>query len=62
MTPQKPAKRAWEQNLEAVKEWLADRYPKVKAEAKAAGATLLWGDEMGIRSDDRIGGTYGLRG
>jgi transposase len=62
MTPQKPARRAWEQNPEAVKEWLADRYPKVKAEAKAAGATLLWGDEMGIRSDDQVGRTYGLRG
>jgi transposase len=62
MTPQKPARRAWEQNPEAVKEWLDVRYPSVKSEAKAAGATLLWGDEMGIRSDDQVGRTYGLRG
>jgi transposase len=62
MSPQKPARRAWEQDPEAVKEWLATRYPKVKAEAKAAGAVLLWGDEMGIRSDDQVGRTYGLRG
>ena len=62
MTPQKPARRAWEQNPEAVKEWLSERYPKVKAEAKTAGALMLWGDEMGIRSDDQVGRTYGLRG
>lgn len=62
MSPQKPARRAWEQNPVAVQEWLTTRYPKVKAEAKAAGALLLWGDEMGIRSDDQVGRTYGLRG
>ena len=39
MSPQKPARRAWEQNPEAVQEWLTARYPKVKAEAKAASAS-----------------------
>jgi len=62
MTPQKPPRRAWEQDPEAVQEWLTHRYPKVKAEAKAAGAMVLWGDEMGIRSDDQVGRTYGLKG
>ena len=62
MTPQKPARRAWEQNPAAVNEWLTTRYPSVKAEAKASGAMVLWGDEMGIRSDDQVGRTYGIKG
>jgi transposase len=62
MTPQKPARRAWQQDPMAVQEWLQERYPRIKAAAKRRGAMLLWLDEMGIRSDDQVGRTYGLRG
>jgi transposase len=62
MTPQKPARRAWQQDPVAVQEWLEVRFPRIKAEAKRRGAMLLWLDEMGIRSDDQVGRTYGRRG
>jgi transposase len=62
MTPQKPARRAWQQDPDAVQEWLQIRYPRIKAAAKRRGAMVLWLDEMGIRSDDQVGRTYGRRG
>ena len=62
MTPQKPTRRAWQQNPTAVQEWMQVRFPCIKAAAKRRGAMILWLDEMGIRSDDQVGRTYGLRG
>lgn len=62
MTPQKPARRAWQQDPAAVQEWLQQRFPRIKAAAKRRGAMILWLDEMGIRSDDQVGRTYGRRG
>lgn len=49
-TPQKPAKKAWEQNPAKVDAWLKDEYPKIKARAKKEGATIFWGDETGIKN------------
>ena len=34
MTPQKPAKQAYEQNPKAVQRWLDEEYPVIKAQAK----------------------------
>lgn len=61
-TPQRPTRRAYERNPAAVKAWLAERYPAIKARAKSENALILWGDEMGLRSDDAIGRTYAPRG
>ena len=61
-TPQKPARRAWEQNPKEVQHWLKVRYPEVRREAKAEGAEVHWGDEMGLRSDHQAGTTYGRKG
>ena len=62
LTPQKPMKKAYEQSSSKVRAWLKEEYPKIQSRAKLAGAEIQWGDEMGIRSDDQIGRTYGLRG
>ena len=62
LTPQKPARRAWEQNPQEVQRWLKERYPKVRAEAKREGAEIHWGDEMGLRSDHQAGTSYGRKG
>jgi transposase len=62
LTPQRPARRAYERDPAAVKRWLAEEYPAVKARAKARNALVLWGDEMGLRSDDPVGRTYAPRG
>lgn len=61
-TPQKPTRRAYERDDAAVKAWLKERYPTIRAEAKAQNARIFWGDEMGLRSDDQIGRSYAPRG
>lgn len=50
-TPQKPIKRAYEQNPKAVQEWLKQKYPAIAARAKSEGAEIYWGDETGIQTD-----------
>jgi transposase len=62
LTPQRPARRAYERDPAAVRAWLAEEYPAVRARAKAGKALILWGDEMGLRSDDPVGRTYSPRG
>ena len=61
-TPQKPVRRAWEQDPKAVERWLRVQYPRIRREAKAAGAEIHWGDEMGLRSDHQTGTSYARRG
>lgn len=61
-TPQKPMRRAFEQDSEAVRYWLEKEYPSIRQQAKREGALIYWGDEMGLRSDHAVGRTYGRRG
>lgn len=61
-TPQKPVRRAWEQNPVEVEHWLKVEYPRVRAAAKAEKAEIHWGDEMGLRSDHQAGTSYGRKG
>jgi transposase len=61
-TPQKPMRRAYERDPVAVKAWLKEQYPAVKKRARDENALILWGDEMGLRSDDPIGRSYAPRG
>jgi transposase len=61
-TPQKPLKRAWEQNPEEVERWLTEEYPRIRARAAREKAEISWGDEMGLRSDHTAGTSYGKRG
>jgi transposase len=62
LTPQKPLRRAYEQDPQAVRRWVKAVYPSIKRQAAAAGAEIYWGDEMGLRSDHQTGRSYGLRG
>lgn len=43
LTPQKPRRRAFEQDPEAVRRWLAEEYPAIRQAAKRAGAEIHWG-------------------
>lgn len=61
-TPQKPLKRAYEQNPGKVKVWLDNEYPKIKKKAKQEGAEIYWGDETGVRSDCQHGRGYSPKG
>jgi len=51
-TPQRAARRAYERDDAAVKDWLSIEYPKIKARAKRENAEISWGDETGVRSDE----------
>ena len=57
-SPQKPIRRACEQNPALVRRWLAETYPGIVAAAKAEGALILWLDESGIGSADKPGTTW----
>lgn len=48
-TYQCPIRRAREQNAEAVKVWLEQTYPRIKAEAAKNSAKILWADEATVQ-------------
>lgn len=62
LSPQKPARRAIEQNPKAIEHWLKIEYPAIQKLARKDKATIHWGDEMGLRSDHNVGRTYGMKG
>lgn len=61
-TPQKPIKRAYEQQPERIKKWLDEEYPEIARRAKKEKAEILWGDETGLSSEDNRGRGYSPRG
>ena len=62
LTPQKPVRRAYEQNPATVRKWLEEEYPAIRAWARRYKAQIHWLDEMGLRSDHQVGRSYGRRG
>jgi transposase len=62
LTPQKPLRRAYEQDPAAVERWLKTDYPAIAGRAKVEKALIHWGDEMGRRSDHQTGTSYGIKG
>lgn len=61
-TPQKPKKKAYEQNSKAVNKWIEEQYPKIKRQAKVENAEIHWGDETGIRNTSQYGRSYAPKG
>jgi transposase len=69
-TPQKPLKRAYEQDPQTVKAWLETHYPAIEQQARSEDAEIAWGDESGLRSskgsalrtDAQVGRGYAPRG
>ena len=61
-TPQKPLKRAYEQNPKAVSKWLNEEYPAIKQKAKNEDAEIHWGDETGLCNDSYHGRGYAPKG
>ena len=49
-TPQKPVRKAYRQDPEAVAEWLEKTYPEIEKRAKQEDGEIHWGDETGVRS------------
>ena len=59
---QRPDKRAVEQDAEAVRVWREETWPTIRARAKAEGGEVLFADQVGIRSDQVTGRTWGAKG
>jgi transposase len=62
ITPQKPLRRAYERDPEAVALWQQETYPELKKRAKRLSAKIFFLDEAGFQSDPPLGRTYGLKG
>src|SRR5215212_601926 len=58
LSPQRPLWRAWQADPDAVARWKEEEFPAIRAQAKAEGATIYFGDEAGIRSDYHAGTTW----
>src|SRR5919112_3278069 len=55
---QRPLYRAEQADPAALARWKETEYPKIAAEAKEAGGTVLFVDEAGVRSDYHAGTTW----
>jgi len=62
ITPQKPLRRAYERDPAAIKRWTTEVFPRLRTRAKRVGAKIFFLDEAGVRSDQVLGRTWGLRG
>ena len=62
ITPQKPLRRAYERDPVAIEQWQTEVFPGLRARAKRRGAKIFFLDEAGVRSDQVLGRTWGLRG
>src|SRR4051794_20037587 len=49
-TPQKPVRKSYKQDPEAVAEWLETKYPEIEQRAAEEDGEIHWGDETGVRS------------
>ena len=49
-TPQKPVRKSYKQDPEAVAEWLEKKYPEIEQRAMKEDGEIHWGDETGVRS------------
>src|ERR687884_44183 len=58
LSAQRPLYRAWQADPAAVTRWKQVEYPKIAAQARAAGGTVYFADEAGVRSDYHAGTTW----
>ncbi|MFE4686140.1 IS630 family transposase [Streptomyces sp. NPDC056721] len=59
---QRPDKRAVEQESQAVRRWHEESWPAIRAKARKDGGQVLFADQVGIRSDQITGRTWGEKG
>lgn len=57
-SPQRPLVRACAQDPERVERWKTQEYPAIRALAAEQGATILFADEAGVRTDYHAGTTW----
>lgn len=61
-TPQKPIRRAYEQNPAAVEKWLKEEYPLIAKTAQEDGGEIHWADETALKNNDLRGKSYAPKG
>jgi len=61
-TPQKPIGRAYEQNPQAVQDWLQGEYPAIAQRARQEGGEIHWGDETALVNTDVRGRSFAPAG
>lgn len=62
LSPQKPKRRAYEQDQEQVKAWLEETYPDIRKRAKKEGAEIHWADETNINMNSNCLRSYAPKG
>ena len=62
MTPQRPKKKAIQQDDAAVQRWLETDYPAIAERAKKEKATIFWEDETAVQQDTNWIRGYAPRG
>jgi len=62
LSPQKPLRRAYQQDPEAVERWVNEEYPQIRKLAKREKAVIYFADEASVRSDYHSGTTWAPRG
>jgi transposase len=62
ITPQKPLRRAYERDPQAITHWQEVEFPRLRSRARRVGAQIFFLDEAGVRSDQVLGRTWAVRG
>jgi|SRR6266498_117471 len=62
LSPQRPTYRPHQQDPEKVRVWKEETYPRIRAQAAAAGASIFFEDEAAVRTDHHAGTTWGRVG
>ena len=51
-TAKRPRRQSRDQDPEEVRQWLDETYPAIEQRAECEGATIHWGDEVGVAADE----------
>lgn len=62
LTPQRPGKRAYEQDDEKIRKWTQEEYPDIVKKANKEKAIIKFSDETGISLNTYYGKSYALKG
>mgnify|MGYP001573180748 CR=1 FL=1 len=62
ITPQKPARRAFQRDEAECQHWMTVEFPKIVRYSKRRQSVLLFEDETGVQEDHALGRTWGRRG
>ena len=62
LTPQKPLRRAYQRDPQAITKWQSEVYPGIAKGARARGAQIYFWDESGFRADALQGRSWGVKG